>query len=210
MDKLIEKTLSTYPVGEITLLKRVLGPAPAKSLGLLLDEDLPFEETCNSAKGAQYVPEDLEKSRDHVRSQFLAHANNIQNIDLKAVFQAYDREWFQSRISKYFESKGHALKFQTATGKGFGIVGICSDTCDYTITIPARHFNNATTGTVVAGLRCRDTLDCFMRVLEHELVHLIIFTFCDNEYLSDQHSPLFLATAKKFFGHATPNHQISF
>jgi hypothetical protein len=181
------------------------------NLALLLNDELPFSETCESSNSDQYIPKSIPDNRKRIRTKFIKFkdsASTVGDDDLRHLFEAYDTEWFQGKIGKYFKRKEYTLDFITGSGDGFGIVGTCAGRCKYTITIPTRMFTSATQGTVVAGLSCSDSLDCLMRVLEHEMVHLIIFTFCENEYLSEQHSPLFTATTKKLFGHVNHTHQI--
>lgn len=181
-------------------------------LALVSTEYFPFEDTCSGGYNNQYTPKDIEGNRSIIRKEFIRFKDSAHSItaeDLKAIFLAYDKLWFGSRITNYFKENKYSLDFVTDSGNGFGITGLCAGTCAYTITIPARIFTNATPGTIVAGLKCTDSLDCLMRVIEHEMVHLIIFTYCSNsEFLSEQHSTLFTSTTKRLFGHTHYTHQI--
>lgn len=202
---------------EFLLLSKAIDPKRrrtseeiSKNLALISGDYISFQDTCSG--GSEYTPKDINANREKIRSRFIKFKDTafmITSDDLRQIVELYDTIWFNSRIIKYFKDNNYTLDYVTETGDGFGITGLCTNTCAYTITIPAKMFKHAVSGTIVAGLKCTDSLDCLMRVVEHEMTHLIIFTFCTSEYLSDQHSPLFTSTTKRLFGHTHFTHQIS-
>ena len=101
------------------------------------------------------------------------------------------------------------LKFKTSGEDTFTTEGICTHkVCDYVVTIPIAYFKGVNGITNVAGHMCKDQLECLLRVIEHELVHLIIFMFCGDPFITDQHGELFMNMVGDLFGHTDFRHYI--
>lgn len=225
----------TYPSEEITVLKRYIrstSTSPsngtptrpiAKGLAVMF-ADSEYMFFCNGGlvlgPDAKWRPPvDIDASRGRVRSEFIATAdaglkrkNGVKSLsphDLGRLFKLYDREWFNGRIQTLLKQGGHTVAFEVDGDSGFKTIGVCAEACDYTITIPTKLFATARNGTIVAGVRCVDPLDCVMRVVEHELVHLLVFTFCESHFVTNQHSRLFMSLANKLFGHVEYSHRLN-
>jgi hypothetical protein len=158
--------------------------------------------------------EQIREIRNKIYNEFYIFKDNVINMvekDIENLFYKYDDLCFQGEIFKYMKAEGYTIKFKIEGEHTFTTEGICSiKTCHYVITIPIHHFKNVKKGeiTIVAGHSCKDQLDCLLRVIEHELVHLIIFIFCRDGYITDQHGPLFMNTANDLFKHTDHRHYI--
>ena len=129
--------------------------------------------------------------------------------DLHNVFTQYDKLCFDGDIEKYVSEANFTLKFRTSGEDTFTTEGICiQKICDYIVTIPIKYFRNVNGITNVAGHLCKDQLECLLRVIEHELAHLIIFMFCGDQFITDQHGELFMNIVKDLFGHTDFRHYI--
>lgn len=142
-------------------------------------------------------------------SKFKNSVSNVSSRDLQKMFELYDHCFFQSSISEFIEQSHFVLQFKTTGEPTFTTEGTCtSKKCKYVVTIPTHHFNKVNGITNVAGHLCKDQLECLQRVLEHEIVHLIVFIFCNDTFMTDHHGTLFMKIAKNVFAHTDHRHYI--
>lgn len=154
----------------------------------------------------------IQKLRSQIYKKYHKFKDSVTNMegdDLAAIFKDYDADFFNNKISEKINDNGYTLGFKTNGTRTFTTEGICAfDKCDYTITIPVDIFKTVNGATNVAGHICYDQLECLLRVIEHELVHLIIFIFCKDTFVTDQHGPLFQNLINQIFGHTDIHHYI--
>lgn len=154
----------------------------------------------------------LNEIRRKIYKQFSRFKNSVPKMkptDLHALLKAYDDTCFNGDILRLMREMKYTIEFKTRGEPTFTTEGICTHTtCEYTITILTEKFSRVNGITNVAGHMCNDQLECLMRVLEHELCHLIIFVFCTDIYIADQHGPLFINTISELFGHRDVRHYI--
>jgi len=157
---------------------------------------------------------ELKNFRMKIYNSFIRFKDNVLEMtptDLWNLFKAYDKLFFNDEINSHIVESGYTLKFRTTGDKDFVTDGICIGShCDYTITIPIEFFKNVNgTKTInVAGHQCKDQLECLQRVFEHELCHLVIFMFCKDRYITDQHGKLFMSTVNDLFRHTDYRHYL--
>lgn len=178
---------------------------------------IPFVgESKNLASCKKYqiklTPEELEIKRGQIYNKFDKFANTVTEMtsdDLMKLFKEYDKVFYNSDISNYINESNYTFTFKNDGDNTFTTEGTCSNKiCDYTITIPVKKFKNAKEITIVAGHQCKDQLECLQRVMEHEISHLIIFMFCGDFNVSDQHGKLFMNMVNNHFGHTDHRHWI--
>ena len=169
-------------------------------------------------KCARYSKKLSENELEHVRNtiyqQFIRFKDSVPLMtvnDLADMLWVYDELCFSGDIKEYMSEAGHTLTFKTEGEPTFTTEGICSHlSCGYTITIPIAKFDGVSPGetTIVAGHECKDQLECLQRVLEHEMVHLIIFMLCSDGFIADQHGELFMNMVGDLFAHTDHRHHI--
>jgi len=157
----------------------------------------------------QLTDSQLGKIRSQIYEKFEKYKNTIEQMtitELRKIFECYDNYCFNGDIQKYILDKKYILEFKTSGEETFTTEGICMTTCNYTITIPIHFFTRVNGIVNVAGHLCNDQLECLLRVIEHELVHLIIFMLCDDHFITEQHDTLFMKTAHDLFRHTDYRH----
>ena len=158
------------------------------------------------------APAKMNEIRAKIYKQFVRFKDSVTKMtaaDLLALLEAYDRICFNGDILRLMKEMNHTIAFKTSGEPTFTTEGICThNTCEYKITILTKRFGEVRGPTNVAGHMCKDQLECLLRVLEHEMCHLIIFVFCTDLYISDQHGPLFMNTISELFGHTDHRHYI--
>lgn len=160
--------------------------------------------------------EELHNARTKIYNRFAEYRNSVTSFtsnELVEMFKMYDELIFKGDIKKYITESDFTLHLKTKGEKTFTTEGICiTNKCVYTITIPIHHFrhvrgvHNGGGMTNVAGQMCKDQLECLLRVMEHEITHLIIFMFCGDPFATEQHGELFKTTAKNLFHHTDHRH----
>jgi len=223
--KLVISDLKTYKQDEISKLMRVYGILPtklnaidnlAKKLVYTNWKTIPFLSQSQSDSCKKYQIklslEEIEIKREIIYDKFNKFANTVTEMtpnDLMELFKEYDNVFYNSDIMQFIKESNYSLKFKNDGNGTFTTEGTCSGKiCDYTITIPVKKFKNAKEITIVAGQECKDQLECLLRVMEHELSHLIIFMFCGDFNVSDQHGKLFMNMVNDHFGHTDHRHWI--
>jgi hypothetical protein len=129
--------------------------------------------------------------------------------DLEKLFNRYDDLCFKGQIKDYFNQHNFTITFKTTGEPTFTTEGLCGPkTCHYVMTILTDPFKNIFKPTNVAGHICNNQLQCLMRVIEHELVHLLVFIFCGDPFMTDQHGDLFITLSQQLFNHTDIHHYI--
>jgi len=160
--------------------------------------------------------EDIESRRAQIYNKFKDYTNvcRLSPKQLKEMIMEYDKVWFGGDLFGYLESKKQPISIKVSGLEDFTTESACiADKCMYTMTLPLHKFakfdSNKKDGLVkVGGKDCKDHVEGLQIVIEHELVHLIIFMFCGSITVSDEHGTLFKNTVKKLFGHTDIHHYI--
>ena len=220
------KDLETYPDHKVKLLakhmklhdcnnrhKKELCLEIARKLIYSNSRELPFTDKRKCSRYTKKLSEkELTSIRNKVYRKFVSFKDSVYTMsskDLHDVFSLYDKLCFDGDIESYVRDANFTLKFRTSGEDTFTTEGICTQKiCDYIVTIPTHYFKNVNGITNVAGHLCKDQLECLLRVMEHELVHLIIFMFCGDPFITDQHGTLFMNIVKDLFGHTDFRHYI--
>lgn len=180
----------------------------------ILAVKLAYRNATSYEKCARYTKKLTDGKLDSIRKKiynsfkkFRHDVISMTTDDLQSFFKMYDDLCFDGDIQKYIRTHDYVLRFKLDGQHTFTTEGICgAEMCDYTITIPTEFFKRVKPGTNVAGHLCNDQLECLQRVIEHEMVHLIIFIFCENERVANEHGPLFMSTVHDLFRHTDHRH----
>ena len=185
----------------------------AKKIIYVHSDKIPSTDNAKCSRYTKKLSSDeLDKIRNKVYKEFRKYKDSVTKMsseELHKLFKRYDELCFDGDIQSYMKNANYSLRFKTSGEDTFTTEGICTyKVCDYTVTIPTEYFGNVKEMTIVAGHPCKDQLECLLRVIEHELVHLIIFMFCGDPFVTDQHGPLFMNTVRDLFGHTDHRHYI--
>lgn len=158
--------------------------------------------------------DNIKKKTDKIYNSFKKFRNDVTKMtikDLKKMFKMYDEIFFNNDLSDYIESQNYKLTFKTDGEPTFTTESICAVNtdkriCSYIITIPLEKFRPGSA--IVGGKMCKDQLYSLQRAFEHELTHLIVFMFCGDEKISEQHGRLFMNMVSGLFGQTDYRHYI--
>jgi hypothetical protein len=148
---------------------------------------------------------------DFLRESLKGQTGNftvIKDSDLRTLFQMYDRSFFGGFFTIEYVKK---LKFafsnkMTKTG---GKLQVSRDKKNYKIVLSIyllyKSFNQDTREIIINGLVCKDRLEAAMRILEHEIVHLIEYVLYGDSSCS---KPRFRTLSKRLFNHTGVTHRL--
>jgi hypothetical protein len=138
--------------------------------------------------------------------------------DLELAFRLYDRHFFDGWLAQAVKVKAHAplamrlsSTMTRAGGKTFKYRRrtAAGDACNYEIAVASRllfmTFNQADREVTIGGLPCRDRLDALLRILEHEIIHLVELLTWDESSCSAKR---FKVLAARIFGHCGTTHDL--
>ncbi len=175
----------------------------------------------------QYPPQRIAELRQQVRAHMLRESPfarqpnfiRLSAADLLLLYRLYDRLFFADAIQPLVMDKSRrplALKIsQAMTSSGGRTLRVRHRAASgvthtrYEIAISARLLFNSFKADDrpihVSGQLCTDRLDALMRIMEHELVHLIeMLTFGDSSCKKTR----FLTIADRLFGHTHASHRL--
>jgi hypothetical protein len=153
----------------------------------------------------EYTDEYIEKHRKLIYPYSEKFFKNPTIKNLEKIFQNYNKYFFNNYLIK----SSIKVTFKLSGLPTFNTQGYCFRTsCNYTITIPLSILKKIKGPTKIAGILCNDPPDCLLKIMEHELTHLLLFVWCNDTSISDSHGKLFKDTVYKMFRHITTNHEI--
>jgi len=111
---------------------------------------------------------------------------SLTSDDLRKLFNLYDKVYFGGNWNRWFIEHSVSLEFD-ASGKSTKVAGYCqrNSGCKYIIQVSWRIFSGLfTKGEKFHGeidRKCYNRLGCLIETFIHEMIHLLIFTICDND-----------------------------
>ena len=173
---------------------------------------MPNEDPITKIRGK----ENIASTRESIRRKMLEGSENIHQgnfeviepTDLELMFHLYDNFFFQDFFSNNLKEKLNfkVSKRMTKTG---GKTTQHLKKRIYTITLSsillAQSFNNEKRKITVNGVECKDRLDAAMRIMEHELLHLLEFILFNSSNCSRLR---FKKLGYNFFGHTDTKHKL--
>lgn len=175
-----------------------------------------------AALGAGPGPEDRASRMAQVRGRLFKesthiireHIERISATDVRVLFDLLDGVFFEGLCRRTIAERGALLGFRLArrmTTAGGRCAHWRKDGIEhYEIAISTHvmfeNFNgDVARDVVVNGLPCRNRLDCLIRIMEHEMVHLIEFLLWGE---SDCSEGRFFGIVSRHFGHTETKHQM--
>lgn len=164
----------------------------------------------------KFTPRDIEKNTKKIYNQILSESKHIDQgnfgiigpSDLKHIFELYDLYFFNGFFYKNYEE---AISFRLSkrmtksAGKTEYMKQLGSFRISLSTTLIFQTFDDVMRNVVVSGIVCNDRLEATMRVLEHEIIHLIEFVLYGTSSCS---KPRFKRLSKNIFGHTGVTHRL--
>lgn len=167
----------------------------------------------------KYEEQTICEKRDIIRRELYAKSLNIQNgriygiskVDLRILFLLYDKYFFQEYFQENLKEKlefSVSNRMTRAAGKTIFTRNRISLEEKYEIRMALTFFQKyyeVNRNKKVSGIKTEDSLEAFMIVFEHELVHLLeIHVFKASSCAKQQ----FKILANRIFGHTSSYHEL--
>lgn len=140
----------------------------------------------NNVANLTYTPKEIEKKTKKIYRQILAESSTLDQGnftvigtgDLMHLFELYDLYFFEKFFHKNYRKKIFfrlSKRMTRAAGKTTYRERTNTYVISLSTTLIFQTFHDITREVVVNGIVCRDRLEATMRVLEHEIIHLLEF-----------------------------------
>lgn len=176
---------------------------------------------------------DMQSKKNKVYTYLLQnvfHQENFNNLsikDVKATFKIIDEIYFYNEISKRIKLMGAKLEFD-ASNRLSCTAGFCEYKYkkildeitnsyiliwNFKLTMSSKIitnlFKNNEKILKINGLKCKNRLECYINLFEHEIIHLLMIIYCfekSKEY--GGHNKTFVNIVYNLFGHTDYKHQL--
>ena len=141
-----------------------------------------------------------------------------RHTDLKKLFSLYDEHYFSGAINEHIlVSLKYSRKLTSSAGMILFTKGICSSvsapkkeyiakaTISFSHPLIFDEYQTETDNYLVNGVVCRNPAEALMRVMEHELTHLVEYVLYNK---SSCGQPQFQKICYDLFGHTESKHSI--
>ncbi|MEA1944684.1 MAG: hypothetical protein U9N07_05055 [Euryarchaeota archaeon] len=164
----------------------------------------------------KYTPREIKKKSKKIYRQILAESENFDCGNFKAIgtdnlaslFELYDLYFFDKFFNNNYREK-ISFRLSRRMTKAAGKIACMKHTKTYTIslstTLISQTFHDVTREVVVNGIVCHDRLEATMRILEHEIIHLLEWVLFGSTSCS---KPRFRRLSRNIFGHTDVTHQL--
>jgi len=150
--------------------------------------------------------DDIQQNRQYIHDKLKNRPLSVHL--LKTMIDLYDEVFLGFYIREKLKESYSTLNCELSRTTRIG--GDChyDGACHYTIRIAKPIIDNLfKKGEKLLwanGLTCHDMISCMQLVVEHELVHLLLFMIRK----SDNHGPNFMCMVNKLFGHTEAKHEL--
>ena len=164
----------------------------------------------------KYTSREIKKKNKRIYRQILAESENfdcgnfkaIGTDDLASLFGLYDLYFFDRFFHNNYGGK-ISFRLSRRMTKAAGRIAYMKHDETYTIslstTLVSQTFHDVRREVVVNGIVCNDRLEATMRVLEHEIIHLLEWVLFGVTSCS---KPRFRCLSRNIFGHTDVTHQL--
>lgn len=164
----------------------------------------------------KYTPKQIKKKTRKISRKILAESENIDNgnfnsiaiRDVAHLFELYDQYFFDNFFQGHHRQKIFFRLSDRMTRSG-GRITYAQQTETYTISLSTtlifQTFHDVTREVAVNGIVCHNRLEATMRLLEHEIIHLLEWVRFGSSNCS---KPLFQDLSYNIFGHTEVTHQL--
>ena len=127
-------------------------------------------------------------------------------LDIDYLFKLYDNLYFDGELSKNFNI---IIRCSNKLTRSAGMVNFSKRRSEAKISLSLalifKSYQNNAQGFLVNGIFCNNPVEALMRVLEHEIVHLIEYVLYGKSNCND---PQFFKIAFDLFGHTENKHML--
>lgn len=174
------------------------------------------EQSSAGLIGLKYSPHEIGKKTREIYHQILQSSKNIHEgnftrigtNDLRAIFELYDRSFFDNFFTVNYQGKISFQLSKRMTSAG-GKTKYRKDTKTFEIglstTLIFQSFHDGDREVKVNGIICQDRLEAAQRIFEHEMIHLLEFALFEK---SSCFQPQFKALSRNIFNHSDVTHQL--
>ena len=164
----------------------------------------------------KYTPKQIKKKTRKISRKILAESENIDNgnfnsiaiRDVSHLFELYDQYFFDRFFQDHHKQKIFFRLSDRMTRSG-GRITYAQQTETYTISLSTtlifQTFHDVTREVAVNGIVCHNRLEATMRILEHEIIHLLEWVRFGSTSCS---KPRFQDLSYNIFGHTEVTHQL--
>ena len=164
----------------------------------------------------KYTPGQIKKKTRKISRKILAESENINNgnfnsiavRDVTRLFELYDQYFFERFFQDHHRQKIFFSLSERMTRSG-GRIAYAQQTETYTISLSTtlifQTFHDVTREVAVNGIVCHNRLEATMRILEHEIIHLLEYVRFGSSSCS---KPRFQDLSYNIFGHTEVTHQL--
>jgi len=174
-------------------------------------------EYCGSWHGTlKYTSTEIKKKSKNIYRQILAESENldcgnfkaIETEDLARLFGLHDLYFFNRFFHNNYKEK-ISFRLSRRMTRAAGRIAYTRHDGTYTIalstTLVSQTFHDVRREVVVNGIVCHDRLEATMRVLEHEIIHLLEWVLFGETSCS---KPRFRRLSRNIFGHTDVTHRL--
>lgn len=164
----------------------------------------------------KYTPVRIRRTNRKIYRQILRESENIDQGNFNAIaikdfarlFELYDLHFFDGYFHNEYNGKIFFRLSERMTKAG-GKIAYAKGTDVYTIYLSTalifQTFGSVTREVAVNGIVCQDRLEATMRILEHEIIHLLELVFFDSTSCS---KPRFKQLSHNIFSHTEVTHRL--
>ncbi|TFH38714.1 MAG: hypothetical protein E4G94_11940 [ANME-2 cluster archaeon] len=164
----------------------------------------------------KYTPRQIKNKTRKISHKILAESENLDNRnfnsiairDVSRLFELYDQYFFDRFFQDHHRQKIFFGLSDRMTRSGGRIV-YAQRTGTYTISLSTtlifQTFHDVTRDVAVNGIVCHNRLEATMRILEHEIIHLLEYVRFGSSSCS---KPRFQDLSYNIFGHTEVTHQL--
>ena len=164
----------------------------------------------------KYTSGEIKKKSKKIYRQILAESENLDRGNFKAIgtddlaslFKLYDLHFFDRFFHNNYREK-ISFRLSRRMTMAAGRIAYMKDDGTYTIslstTLISQTFHDVRREVTVNGIVCHDRLEATMRVLEHEIIHLLEWELFGKTSCS---KPRFRRLSRNIFGHTDVTHQL--
>ena len=164
----------------------------------------------------KYTPKQIKKKTRKISRKILAESENLDNEnfnsisrrDIARLFELYDQYFFDRFFQDHHRHKIFFNLSDRMTRSG-GRITYAQQTETYTISLSTtlifQTFHDVTREVAVNGIVCHNRLEATMRILEHEIIHLLEYVRFGSSSCSN---PRFQDLSYNIFGHTEVTHQL--
>jgi len=164
----------------------------------------------------KYTPGQIKKKTRKIYRRILAESENLDSGNFKSIairdvsrlFELYDQYFFDRFFQDHYRKKVFFRLSERMTRSG-GRIAYAKQAGTYTISLSTtliyQTFHDVTREVSVNGIVCHDRLEATMRVLEHEIIHLLEWVRFGSSSCSKSR---FQELSHSIFGHTDVTHQL--